>query len=392
MSRPLDGIKILDLTRYLPGPFATQILADFGAEIIKVEETTGELGRLLYPYIGGMGTRFCSVNRNKKSITLDLKSGKGKEIFRKLASGADVIIEQFRPGVMDKMGLGYNSLKAGNEGLIYCSLTGYGLSGPWLNRAGHDINYLNTAGISALTAGRDGVPVMSSVQIADIAGGSLFAVIGILLALFHRTRSGKGQLCDIAMMDGALSLLSYTIGEWCGKGSVPETGREFLTGGFAMYNTYKCGDGRYVGLGAIEGKFWKGFCTKIGRDDLINCQYDLSKQEEMISDIGAVMSGRSRDEWVEFFAGSDICFTPVLDLDEVSGHEQVKAREMLHKIMNFRGSGEDLYVTGNPVKLSETPCEIILEFPDTGADAMKVLNDAGYTEDEVKEFIREKII
>jgi len=392
MSRPLDGIKILDLTRYLPGPFATQILADFGAEIIKVEETTGELGRLLYPYIGGMGTRFCSVNRNKKSITLDLKSGKGKEIFRKLASGADVIIEQFRPGVMDKMGLGYNSLRAGNERLIYCSLTGYGLSGPWLNRAGHDINYLNTAGISALTAGRDGVPVMSSVQIADIAGGSLFAVIGILLALFHRTRSGKGQLCDIAMMDGALSLLSYTIGEWCGKGSVPETGREFLTGGFAMYNTYKCGDGRYVGLGAIEGKFWKGFCTKIGRDDLINCQYDLSKQEEMISDIGAVMSGRSRDEWVEFFAGSDICFTPVLDLDEVSEHEQVKAREMLHKIMNFRGSGEDLYVTGNPVKLSETPCEIILEFPDTGADAMKVLNDAGYTEDEVKEFIREKII
>ena len=392
MSRPLDGIKILDLTRYLPGPFATQILADFGAEIIKVEETTGELGRLLYPYIGGIGTRFCSVNRNKKSITLDLKSGKGKEIFRKLASGADVIIEQFRPGVMDKMGLGYNSLRAGNERLIYCSLTGYGLSGPWLNRAGHDINYLNTAGISALTAGRDGVPVMSSVQIADIAGGSLFAVIGILLALFHRTRSGKGQLCDIAMMDGALSLLSYTIGEWCGKGSVPETGREFLTGGFAMYNTYKCGDGRYVGLGAIEGKFWKGFCTKIGRDDLINCQYDLSKQEEMISDIGAVMSGRSRDEWVEFFAGSDICFTPVLDLDEVSEHEQVKAREMLHKIMNFRGSGEDLYVTGNPVKLSETPCEIILEFPDTGADAMKVLNDAGYTEDEVKEFIREKII
>jgi len=392
MAKPLDGIKVLDLTRYLPGPFATQILADFGADVIKVEETAGELGRFLPPFKGGLGTRFCSVNRNKKSITLDLKSEKGKEIFKKLASGADIIIEQFRPGVMDKMGLGYNSLKTGNEGLIYCSLTGYGLSGPWFDRAGHDINYLNTAGVSALTAGRDGVPVMSSVQIADVAGGSLFAVIGMLLALFHRSRSGKGQLCDIAMMDGALSLLSYTVGEWCGKGSVPQTGREFLTGGFAMYNTYRCGDGKYVGLGAIEGKFWSGFCKKIGRDDLINSQFDISKQEEMISDINSIMQGKSRDQWVEFFAGSDICFTPVLDLDEVSEHEQVKAREMLIKIMNFRGSGEDLVVTGNPVKLSDTPCEIVLEFPDTGGDKVRILTDAGYTEDEVNEFIRDKAV
>jgi len=392
MIKPLDGIKVLDLTRYLPGPFATQILADFGAEVIKVEETAGELGRYLPPFKGGLGTRFCSVNRNKKSIALNLKSEKGKEIFKRLASGADIIIEQFRPGVMDKMGLGYKSLKAGNEGLIYCSLTGYGLSGPWFDRAGHDINYLNTAGVSALTAGRDGVPVMSSVQIADIAGGSLFAVIGMLLALFHRSRSGKGQLCDIAMMDGALSLLSYTVGEWCGKGSVPETGREFLTGGFAMYNTYKCSDGKYAGLGAIEGKFWNGFCTKIGREDLISSQFDISKQDEMIADISGIMLGKSRDEWVEFFADSDICFTPVLDLDEVSEHEQVKAREMLHKVMNFRGSGEDLVVTGNPVKLSETPCEIVLEFPDTGGDAMKILTDAGYTGEEVKEFIRDKVV
>lgn len=392
MTKPLDGIKVLDITRYLPGPFATQILADFGAEVIKVEETAGELGRYLPPFMGGLGTRFCSVNRNKKSITLNLKSDKGKEIFRKLASSADIVIEQFRPGVMDKMGLGYNSLKTGNEGLIYCSLTGYGLSGPWFERAGHDINYLNTAGVSALTAGRDGVPVMSSVQIADVAGGSLFAVIGMLLALFHRSRSGKGQMCDIAMMDGALSLLSYTVGEWCGKGSVPETGREFLTGGFAMYNTYRCGDGKYAGLGAIEEKFWSGFCTKLGREDLISSQFNAELQEKMIEEISAVMLTKSRDEWVEFFTGSDICFTPVLDLDEVSEHEQVKAREMLIKIMNFRGSGEDLVVTGNPVKLSDTPCEIVLEFPDTGGDAMKILTDAGYTEDEVNEFILEKVV
>ncbi len=392
MTKPLDGIKVLDLTRYIPGPFATQLLADFGAEIIKVEETAGELMRILPPFKGGMSTIFCSFNRNKKSIALDLKSEKGREIFRKLASGVDIIIEQYRPGVMDKMGIGYNSLKIGNEKLIYCSLTGYGLSGPWFDRAGHDINYLNTAGISALTAGRDGVPVISSVQIADIAGGSLFAVIGILLALFQRSRSGKGQMCDIAMMDGALSLLSYTLGDWCGKGIVPESGKEFLTGGFAMYNTYRCSDGKYVGLGAIEGKFWSGFCKKIGREDLIGCQFDISKQDEMIADISCIMLGKSRDEWVDYFSDSDICFTPVLALDEVSEHEQVKAREMLHKIINFRGSGENLVVTGNPVKLSETPCEIKLQFPDAGGDTMKILTESGYTEFEVNEFIREKIV
>jgi len=392
MSKPLDGIKVLDLTKYLPGPFATQILADFGAEIIKVEEIGGELGRHLPPFFGGIGTRFCSVNRNKKSITLDLKSSKGKEILKRLISGTDVIIEQFRPGVMERMGFGYDSLKNNNPGLIYCSLTGYGLSGPWIDRAGHDINYLNTAGLSALNAGRDGVPVISSLQIADVAGGSLFAVIGILMALFQRSRSGKGQHCDIAMMDGALSLFSYTMGEWCGNKTVPKAGREFLTGGFAMYNTYKCADGRYVGLGALESKFWSGFCTKLGREEYISHQYDISRQEEMIDEISRVMLGKKRDEWVEFFAGSDICFTPVLDLNEVSVHEQILARDMLYKVMNFRGSGEDLVVVGNPVKLSETPCEIVLQFPETGGDSMDVLTKAGYSEDEVKEFIREKII
>ncbi len=392
MKKPLEGIKVLDLTRYLPGPFATQIMADAGAEIIKIEEPGGELGRYLPPFAGKLGTRFCSVNRNKKSIILDLKSETGRDIFRKLASGADIIIEQFRPGVMGRMGLGYDTLKNVNEGLIYCSLTGYGLSGPWAYRAGHDINYLNTAGVSTLTAGRDGVPVLPAVQMADIAGGSLYAVIAILLALFHRSRSGRGQLCDISMMDGALTLLSYTLGEWSGSGIQPETGRGFLTGGFAMYNTYRCSDGRYVGLGAIEGKFWSGFCRKIGREDLINSQFDIPKQEEMIREIGDLMLTKTRDQWTEFFADTDICFTPVLELEEVSAHEQVRAREMLYKIMNFNGSGTDLFVAGNPVKLSESPCEVVLSFPETGSDSERVLSDAGYTEQEIVEFKSKKII
>ncbi len=386
MKRPLDGIKILDLSRYLPGPFATQFLADFGADVIKIEEPGGELGRALPPFAGGMGTRFASVNRNKKSITLDLKKDEARKIFMKLAESADVVVDQFRPGVMDKLGLGYESLKKINKGLIYCSITGYGLSGPWMKAAGHDVNYLNISGVSGLTAGRDGAPVMSSVQIADVAGGSLYSVIGILLALFARTRTGEGQLCDIAMMDGALSLLSYTIGEWSGNGRCPAPGREFLTGGFAMYNVYRCSDGRYVSLGAIEQKFWQGFCEGIGRVEFAPLQYNIEKQEELIVEISGIMLTKTRDEWVEHFRSRDICFTPVLDLDEVSEHEQVRAREMMIKVMNFMGSGADIHVAGNPVKLSGTPCDIELKFPQTGEDTENVLREAGYTVEEIERF------
>ena len=386
MKQPLDGIKILDLSRYLPGPFATQFLADFGAEVIKIEEPGGELGRALPPFAGGMGTRFASVNRNKKSITLDLKKDEARNIFMKLVETADVVVDQFRPGVMDKLGLGYESLKKFNKGIIYCSITGYGLSGPWMKAAGHDVNYLNISGVSGLTAGRDGAPVMSSVQIADVAGGSLYAVIGILLALFARTRTGEGQLCDIAMMDGALSLLSYTIGEWSGSRRCPVPGREFLTGGFAMYNVYRCSDGRHVSLGAIEQKFWKGFCEGIGKENYIPLQYSIEDQEELIREISRIMLTRSRDEWVEHFRNKDICFTPVLDLDEVSEHEQVQARGMMLKVINFMGSGADIHVAGNPVKLSETPCEIRLQFPRTGEDTESVLLEAGYSEEEIESF------
>jgi len=386
MKQPLDGIKILDLSRYLPGPFATQFLADFGAEVIKIEEPGGELGRALPPFAGGMGTRFASVNRNKKSITLDLKKDEARNIFMKLVETADVVVDQFRPGVMDKLGLGYESLKKINKGIIYCSITGYGLSGPWMKAAGHDVNYLNISGVSGLTAGRDGAPVMSSVQIADVAGGSLYAVIGILLALFARTRTGEGQLCDIAMMDGALSLLSYTIGEWSGSRRCPVPGREFLTGGFAMYNVYRCSDGRHVSLGAIEQKFWKGFCEGIGKENYIPLQYSIEDQEELIREISRIMLTRSRDEWVEHFRNKDICFTPVLDLDEVSEHEQVQARGMMLKVTNFMGSGADISVAGNPVKLSETPCEIRLQFPRTGEDTESVLLEAGYSEEEIESF------
>lgn len=394
MSLPLEGIRVLDLSRYLPGPFATQMLADFGAEVIKVEDPRGgDLGRKLPPLIGEESARFYTVNRNKKSITLDLKKPKGQEIFKRLAANSDVVVDQFRPGVMDKMGLGYEQLKAINPGIIYCAITGYGLDGPLRDTAGHDINYLNLSGVTSVTGVYQSKPAMSGTQIADIAGGTLHAVIGILLALAARQKTGQGQLCDIAMMDASVSLIAYTLGEWTGLGTLPVLGDELLTGGYAFYQIYRTKDGKYVSLGAVEEKFFAEFCNKIGRPEFIEKQYDKAAQRQMIDEISAIMLERTRAEWEEFFADSDICFTPVLELDEVCQHPQVKARNMIVEMENFNNTGRTVRVTGIPIKLSQTPGKIELKFPALGEHNDEVLMSVGgFTEEEVKNLKAEQVI
>ncbi|MDD3889123.1 MAG: CaiB/BaiF CoA-transferase family protein [Syntrophomonadaceae bacterium] len=393
MSLPLKGIKILDLSRYLPGPFCTQILADFGAEVIKVEDPRGgDLGRSLPPLINGQSARFYTVNRNKKSITLDLRKPEGKEIFKQLVKDYDIVVDQFRPGVMTKLGVGYEVLQQVNPSLIYCALTGYGLDGPLKDAAGHDLNYLSLSGVTELTGTYQGMPAMSGVQIADIAGGTLYAVIAILLALANRQKTGRGQLCDIAMMDGAISLLAYTLGEWSGWGQLPERGNDVLTGGYACYNIYETADNKFVSLGAVEEKFWEEFCTKMDRKDYIAIQWDKEKQPEVINDIRMLMKQKKRDEWVKFFASSDICFTPVLTLAEMSRHPHVLARDMIYKLQNVRESGQEVVLPGIAVKLSETPGKVVLEFPELGEHNREVLMAAGYTEAEIKNFQENNII
>lgn len=393
MSLPLDGIKVLDLSRYLPGPFCTQILADFGAEVIKVEDPRGgDLGRSLTPLIEGESARFYTVNRNKQSITLDLKKDAGKEIFKKLAAKADVVIDQFRPGVMKKMGLDYDNLKEINPRIIYCAITGYGLTGPMRDAAGHDINYLNLAGVTGLTGVYQGRPAMSGVQIADIAGGTLYSVIAILLALSSREKTGKGQLCDVAMLDCSISLLAYTLGEWAGWGRLPEMGNDVLTGGYACYNVYETKDGQHVSLGAVENKFWAEFCEKLDRAEYIKPQWNTPLQQDMQDDIRAIMKTRTRDEWVDFFAQSDICFTPVLTLEEMCNHPQVIARDMILKLQNVRGTGRDIPLTGVSVKLSETPGEAKLTFPGLGEHTEQLLTQAGYTDSEIENLRQDGVI
>jgi len=393
MCLPLEGIKVLDLSRYLPGPLATQILADFGAEVIKIEDRKGELGRFLQPMINDTSARFYTVNRNKKSMGLDLKQPQGKEIFKKLVAEADIVVDQFRPDVMNKLGLGYETLKEINPRIIYCIITGYGLTGPMRDAAGHDINYLNIAGVTELLGTKDGPPAMCGVQIADTAGGSLYSVIAILLALAAREKTGKGQLCDVAMMDGALSLLAYTIGEWSGgDGNLPKRGGELLTGGYATYNNYECKDGKFVSLGAVEDKFWASFCRKLGVEEYIPLQMDKSSQTEIEASIQRIMLTKTRDEWVEFFSDSDICFTPILTLDEMVKHPQVLARNMVHTLTNFQGSGKDLVCTGVPIKLSETPGEAKMAFARNGENTNELLASLGYSTVQIEQLHKDGIV
>ncbi|MCY6959060.1 CaiB/BaiF CoA transferase family protein [Clostridium brassicae] len=393
MSLPLEGIRILDLSRYLPGPLCTQILADFGGEVIKIEQpNTGELGRKLAPLIEGESSRFFSVNRNKKSITLDLKKEEGKEIFKKLVADCDVVLDQFRPGVMDKMGLGYEVLKNINEELIYCSLTGYGLDGPLRDAAGHDLNYLSLAGVTDQIGNNNENPAISGVQIADTAAGSLYSVIAILLALLSREKTGKGQLCDVAMMDGSISLLAYALGEWSGSGSLPQRGNETLTGGYACYHVYKTKDEKYVSLGAVEDKFWREFCQRIDRKEYIDTQWDKVKQENIIEDISNIISEKTRDEWVEFLSTSNICFTPVLNMEEMCSHPQVMARNMVNKISNFKNSGKDMVLTGVPIKLSDTPGQAKYIFPELGENNEEIFTAIGYSKEDIDNFYKKAVI
>lgn len=393
MSLPLEGIRVLDLSRYLPGPFCTQILADFGAEVIKVEDPRGgDLGRTLTPVIEGESARFPTVNRNKKSITLDLKQPAGKDVFKKLVADADIVVDQFRPGVMTKMGLGYESLNAINKRIIYCAITGYGWTGPLKDAAGHDLNYLNLAGVTGMTGVYKGRPAMSGVQIADIAGGTLYAVIAILLALASREKTGEGQFCDVAMLDCSISLLAYTLGEWAGWGRLPEMGNDVLTGGYACYNVYETKDGKHISLGAVEDKFWAQFCQKLDRAEYIKTQWKPDLQPDMQSDIREIMITKTRDEWVEFFATDDICFTPVLTMEEMCNHPQVVARDMILKLTNFKGSGRDIPLTGVPIKLSATPGVAKLTFPALGQDTDDVLQGVGFSESQIKELQQQGIV
>lgn len=387
----LEGITVLDLTRLFPGGFCTQLLADFGAEVIKVEDTgAGDYIRQAPPYYGGeldpgqtASALFLSLNRNKKSIRLNLKADDGRAAFMRLVEGADVVVEGFRPGVTARLGVDYEAVREVNPGIVYCSITGYGQDGPARDRAGHDINYQAGTGILGLTGEADGPPIQPSVQVGDLGGGALPAAFGILTALFEKQRSGRGQLVDISMTDGALSWLAMVAGRHFADGHEPIRGELELAGGIACYLPYEAADG-WVACGALEPKFWKAFCDGVDRPDLLEHQFARPGSEGW-GEVAKVFRSRSRDEWNAFNDEHDCCIEPILGVGEALESELVRERGM---VVEFEQPGiGPVRQLGNPVRLSETPADTSGPAPAIGADTEAVLTGAGFSTDEVNELI-----
>jgi crotonobetainyl-CoA:carnitine CoA-transferase CaiB-like acyl-CoA transferase len=386
----LAGIKVLDLTRLLPGPYCTMILGDFGAEVIKIEQPeSGDYARWYQPLFKGMGYRHIILNRNKKSITIDLKCKEGKEIFYKLAKDADVIIESFRPGVVKKLSIDYNSIKEINHKIIYCSLSGFGQTGPLKMEAGHDLNYISLAGITSLTGQRDGKPYIPGIQIADLTGG-LFALNGILMGLLTRNNTNEGQYIDISMHDCAISLLPSDASNLFGGLGVTRRGESRLTGQLPNYSIYETSDGRYMAVGALEEKFWENFCHAIDRKDLIDRIQDPNDRERLFEDMESIFRRKTQKDWILLLEGKDTCITPVCELDEVFEHPQVKTREMILEVEDEKlGKHKQL---GIPVKLSKTPGMIKFSAPELGEHTEEILISLGFNKEEICRLRSNKII
>jgi len=385
MTLPLEGVRVLDLSRLLPGGFCSLLLADFGAEVLKVEDTgMGDYLRWAEPYYEGAhdsakSALFLALNRNKRSIRINLKEARGREVLLALVREHDVLLESFRPGVLERLGVGYERLREENPGLVYCAITGYGQDGPYRDRPGHDVNFLGLIGVLGLTGEPEGPPVQSAGQIADVGGGALMAAFGILAALRERDRSGAGQLVDVSMTDGALSWLALVAARYFAEGAVPRRGELELAGSLICYRAYACRDG-WVTLGALEPKFWQAWCRGVGREDLIEQQF-APPGSQTHEEVQSLFLQRTREEWQAFAAEHDCCLEPVLELDEALESDLVRAREMVVELEQ-PGAGP-VRQLGIPVKLGRTPGRVRAPGPALGEHTDEVLRGIGYSEEDV---------
>jgi alpha-methylacyl-CoA racemase len=411
MGLPLEGIKVLDLSRLLPGGFCSLLLADFGADVLKVEDTgMGDYIRWSPPFYEGStlhesakSALFLSLNRNKRSIRLDLKHERGCEALLRLVREYDVVLESFRPGVLDRLGVGYERMREENPGIVYCAISGYGRDGPRRSASGHDMNYLGLVGLLGLTGEQGGEPVQAAGQIADLGGGALMAAFGIMAALRERdgapardgvparprperAGSGEGQVVDVSMADGALSWLAMVAAGYFADGTVPRRGDLPLAGSLVCYRPYECSDG-WVTLGALEPKFWQAWCRGVDREELIAKQFERPGSEAH-AQVQEIFKTRSRAEWEAFARKHDCCLEPVLELDEALSSELVRERGMVVEIEQ-PGAERPIRQLGVPVKLGRTPGEHArLPGPALGEHTEAVLLGAGYSEEEVAELLQ----
>lgn len=374
--RPLDGVRVLDLSRLLPGPFATLVLADLGATVDKLEDDdAGDYLRYMAPYADGVSVAFSGLNRGKRSLVMNLKMPGAADAFRKLATSYDVVFDQFRPGVLDRLGAGHDVLMADNPRLVICALTGYGQTGPLRDRAGHDLNYLARSGLLGLMGPEDRPPQLPSFQLADVGGG-LFSVVGILAALRERDRTGKGTVLDVAMTDAVLPFATVTLAGLFG-GLTPSRGAEALTGGIAAYATYATKDGDSVTLAALEPKFLKRFTDGAGLPFDAAALVPGPHQAALKESFRAVFSSKTRAEWAEFGKNHDCCIEPVVKPDELMTDPQLAARGVFRRI---ESGDEAFYQYRTPV----TPHDLAASPPPgSGEHTDRILGEAGFSDADV---------
>ncbi|MEK1907153.1 MAG: CaiB/BaiF CoA-transferase family protein [Pseudomonas sp.] len=392
MKGPLSSLKVLDFSTLLPGPFASLLLADMGAEVLRVESPTRmDLVRVLPPHVDGVSASHAYLNRNKRSIALDLKRPESLEVVHKLVAQYDIVLEQFRPGVMEKLGLGYEALKAINPRLIYVSITGYGQTGPYKDRAGHDLNYLALAGVASYTGRRDSGPLPLGVQLADIAGGSLHGVIGLLAAVIARQSTGLGQHVDISMTDCAFSLHGMAGAGYLAAGVEPGMENQVLNGG-SFYDYYRTRDGRWLSVGSLEPQFMQQFCAVIGRPELAarGLSPKPEEQKALKREIEIEIEKHDLAEWQQRFAVVDACIEPLLSLAEAVEHPQLKARGVVTQVPR-EGRPAQAQIAC-PIRFSEglePPRHI---GPAVGAHSAEVLGELGFSEAQIAELKASKAL
>jgi crotonobetainyl-CoA:carnitine CoA-transferase CaiB-like acyl-CoA transferase len=386
--KPLAGIRVLDLTRLLPGPMATLHLADMGADVVKIEDTeAGDYSRSMGHVRGvpPMSDFFRLINRNKRAMWLDLKNPKGCEVFLRLAKKADLVVEGFRPGVMARLGLGYDALAAVNPRLVYCSITGYGQDGPYADRAGHDINYIGYAGVGD-QIGTEEAPVVPNFQIADLLGGALTSVMGILAALIDSKSSGRGRHVDVAMTDAVFAHAILPLLGHLEHGKAARRGTGMLGGGLPCYSVYRTRDGRWMAVGALERKFWETLCDILGCPELKGRHIVYGEEAKPVKErIAAAFASRTQREWSEVFARADCCVSPILTVEEALANEQLRARDMV--IVE-----QGLAQLAPPVKFSEFKFAIERPAPGPGEHTDEVLREAGFRDAEIAALRGDRVI
>jgi crotonobetainyl-CoA:carnitine CoA-transferase CaiB-like acyl-CoA transferase len=370
---PLQDIRVLDMSRLLPGPFCTRLFADMGADVIKIEEPVkGDYSRDFVPRRGDFACWFMEVNRNKKSVALDLKNEEDRRLFLELAKTAQVVVESYRPGVMKKLGVDFETVKQVNPKIVYCSITGYGKQGPLVKQADHDIGYQSLAGLISLSGEKDGKPSIPGVLAADMQASAM-AGMSILAALHHAEQTGEGQEISLSLFDTCLALVPGVSATYFGNGFVNMRGNNWLSGANPNYNVYRTKDGRYMSVGCLEEKFWKNLCGVLERPDLVPVIQDETKYPWLKDELTAIIATKTMEEWVELAKGSDSCFAPVLNYDEALATGQAMADEMVldvedPELGNYKTMG---FVT----KFSATPCQLYRRAPRLGEHTEEILGE-----------------